>query len=521
MTWRAYLLLSLLGLACVMIVAALQPSPGYMDADYYYAGGLQLAVGKGFTEAYLWNYLDDPTGLPHPAFTYWMPLASLLTALVPALFENSSWFLIRIPLFFIAACLPALTAALAFTLSHNRSLSFASGLLAVFSGFYLPFLATTDTFAIYMFLGGAFFLVTHRLVTGRGRSSVNALLLGLLAGLMHLSRADGLLWLAVAMLALVFVRKYLHRRGGWLGCLAGFVAVLGGYILVMGPWFLHNHVTYSSLLAPGGSRMLWLTSYDQIFTYPAEDLTLQSWWQSGLGAILRARTWSLGLNASTAFAVQGGVFLLPFILIAGWHLRKEKLIQLAGLSWVLVLLAMTLAFPFAGARGGFFHAGAALQPVWWALAPIGLERFIQWGHRKRGWIEARARPVFLSGMVGLVIFLSILVAFLRLPGWGQEAARYQQLAAFLGAQGAGSSEVVIVSNPPGFFLASQNPAIALPDGDTATILALAERYAARYLILEPGAIPAGILPLYESPQAYPGLVYLGEVEEARVFRIQP
>jgi hypothetical protein len=306
-----------------------------------------------------------------------------------------------------------------------------------------------------------------------------------------------------------------------MGCLADFLVVLGGYLLVMAPWFLHNHATYSSWLAPGGSRMLWLTSYDQIFAYPVGNLTALSWWQSGLGAILRARTWSLGLNAGTTFAVQGGIFLLPFILIAGWHLRKEKLIQLAGLSWVLVLLAMTLAFPFAGARGGFFHSGAALQPIWWALAPIGLERFIQWGRRKRGWIEARARPVFLSGMVGLVIFLTILVAFLRLPGWGQEAARYQQLAAFLGAQGAGSSEVVIVSNPPGFYLASQTPAIALPDGDADTVLALAEQYAARYLILEPGAIPAGILPVYVSPQAYPGLVYLGEVEEARVFRIQP
>ena len=44
-----------------------------MDAEYYYAGGIRLAEGDGFTENFLWNYLDNPVGLPHPAFTYWMP----------------------------------------------------------------------------------------------------------------------------------------------------------------------------------------------------------------------------------------------------------------------------------------------------------------------------------------------------------------------------------------------------------------------------------------------------------------
>ena len=86
MTWRQYLLLALLGLAAVTFVAALQPSPGYMDADYYYAGGLQLVNCHGFTEPYLWNYLDDPAGLPHHSHAYWMPLASLLAAAAAALF---------------------------------------------------------------------------------------------------------------------------------------------------------------------------------------------------------------------------------------------------------------------------------------------------------------------------------------------------------------------------------------------------------------------------------------------------
>ena len=107
--------------------------------------------------------------------------------------------------------------------------------------------------------------------------------------------------------------------------------------------------------------MLWLTSYNQIFSYPATGLTFDAWMHSGLGDILLARLWSLGLNLANAFAVQGGVFLLPFIIIGIWQLRKQKLVRLAVLSWILILAAMTLAFPFAGARGGFIHSGAALH----------------------------------------------------------------------------------------------------------------------------------------------------------------
>ena len=37
----------------------------------------------------------------------------------------------------------------------------------------------------------------------------------------------------------------------------------------------------------------------------------------------------------------------------------------------------------------------------------------------------------------------------------------------------------MVANPPGFYLASGNPAIAVPDGDENTLLTVARRYQAR------------------------------------------
>ena len=188
MTWRHYLLLAVLGLSVVTLVAAFQSAPGYMDADYYYAGGLQMATGHGFTEPYLWNYLDDPAGLPHPSNAYWMPLASLLAAAGAALFGPGSWSAARVGFLAVAAAIPPLTAALAWSLTSRRDLALTSGLLAVFSAFYLPYLPITDTFGLYMLFGGTFFLLLSRsssLVT-RSALLITSFFLGFLAGL-HIS----------------------------------------------------------------------------------------------------------------------------------------------------------------------------------------------------------------------------------------------------------------------------------------------------------------------------------------------
>ncbi len=520
---RDYFLLALLGLAAVALVGAFQLSPGYMDADYYYAGGLQLAAGRGFTEPYLWNYLDDPAGLPHPSHAYWMPLASLLAALVPVLFGPASWFAVRIPFFLAAACIPPLTAALAFSLTSRRSLALTSGLLAVFSGLYLPFLATTDTFALYMLFGGLFFLLVARFSTSSPLPSSFSLLpspflLGLLSGLLHLSRADGLLWLALAFTAILFLRKPAQSLPSTLFSL---FSVLLGYLLLMAPWFARNYAAFGSFLAPGGSKMLWLTAYDQIFSYPASVLTFKAWWSAGWGEMLQARLWALGLNAANILTVQGGIFLLPLIVSGVWQLRKNATVRLAVLAWLLTLTVMTLAFPFAGARGGYFHSGAALQTVWWALAPLGLERLLAWGRARQDWDLRQARPLFTGALIGLAVLLTGMALALRLPSWDNEQISYSQINEYLVGQGMSGEAVVIVANPPGFYLASGNPAIAVPACNPRTLLDLARRYNAGYLILEQGSIPASLTPVYENPADFSGLTYLGEVEGARLYAIQP
>ncbi len=522
MTWRQYLLLALLGLFSAGVVALFQPTPGYIDADYYYSGGLELATGHGFTENFIWNYLDDPAGLPHPSNAYWMPLASLLAAAGAALFGSSSWTAARIGFLAIAACIPPVTAALAYSLTSKQFLAMISGLLAVFSAFYLKFIPTTDTFGLYMLLGGSFFLLL-----GRRYSNLTPLFLGLLAGLFHLSRVDGLLWLGIALLATIFLRP-ISTQKLFVTLIRPVLFCLAGYLLIMGPWLVRNWLVFGTPLAPGGSFSLWLTDYNQLFSYPASQLSFSNWWASGIPAILTARLWALLFNLANTLAVQGEIFLLPLICLGLWLYRRDQRIQIAVLSWGLTIFAMTLIFPFAGSRGGFIHSGAALQPVWWAVAPAGLDWLISVVAKWRRWKGRQAYIVFPILVVTVTGLLTTFIIFSQVIGmstsgsvWNQENSAYQKIGQYLSNEGAPETARVIIANPPGFYLATGHPSIALPDGNVDTIIAVADRYGADYLILEKESLPGVLMAVYNNPNQQAGLQYLGEKAEARIFVIHP
>ena len=228
---RTYIFLFLLALIVQIAVAALEKVPGYLDADYYFAGGIQLAQGHGFTEPYIWTYLDDPQGLPHPSHGYWMPLASIIAALGMVLTGQQTYTAGRLFFILIAALAPPLTAALAYTFSERPALAFISGVLAIFSVFHLPFLPVTDNYGIFMILGGLYFLLADR--------PRPWFWLGLFAGLMTLARSDGLLWLALTFLLVLWRVKDASP--------ANFVAYASqitqyalfaflGFLLIMGPW---------------------------------------------------------------------------------------------------------------------------------------------------------------------------------------------------------------------------------------------------------------------------------------------
>jgi hypothetical protein len=162
MSWRHYAILFVLGLAVPFAVAQYQSLPGYMDADYYFAGGIQLATGKGFNEPYIWNYLSDPQTLLTPSHTYWMPLASIISAIGMWLTSQTTYSAGRFPFILLSACVPILTATLAFDMTKRQLIAMTAGLLSIFSLLYAPFMPVPDNYAIFMLLGGTFLLLAPK-----------------------------------------------------------------------------------------------------------------------------------------------------------------------------------------------------------------------------------------------------------------------------------------------------------------------------------------------------------------------
>jgi len=105
--------------------------------------------------------------------------------------------------------------------------------------------------------------------------------------------------------------------------------------------------------------------------------------------------------------------------------------------------------------------------------------------------------------------------------WGREAAAYSQIEEFLVEQGAPGEAAIIVANPPGYYLTSGRPAVAVPDGDAQTVLDVAHRYGGRYLTLEKGSLLGDLAKLYDQPTGQADFTFLGEVGTARIYAIQP
>ena len=522
MNWRHYLALFVIGLAVPFALSRYQSLPGYMDADYYFAGGTQLATGKGFTEPYIWNYLSGPQALPNPSHTYWMPLASIVSALGMWVTGSITYAAGRAPFIFLSACVPLLVSALAFDISRQTRLTLASGLLSIFSMYYAPFMPVPDNYGIYMLLGAAFFLLAPR------TQKWIPLALGAIAGLLALARSDGLLWLGLAGLTTLYSLSFREREGRRaelvevVRVIPAGLLVLAGYLLIAGFWHYRSITLFDSLITPGGGRLLWLENYNQTFIYPPEALTREGFLRAGWPAALQDRASALAFNTGNTFAAQGEIFLFPLILIGLWQLRADLRIRIAITGWLILFIVMTIVFPFAGSRGSFFHAGAAFQPMWWVAAPIGLDALLSWLRGRGQFKDSNAPVVFQGILVLLAALMTFYLVNLRVisNGWAEDDVIYPAVEEKFQESGINSNDVVIVRNPPGYFLASGRSAVVLPFGDQSTILAVAEKFHADYLVLERGGTFEGIQSLYDKPQANPKFDYLGEVDGARLYRIQ-
>ena len=509
---RSYLILFIVGAGVVMITSLFQQAPGYMDADYYYATGLRIANNKGLTEPFLWNYLGDYSSVFHPSHDYWLPLTSFISSLGMVLFRDDSFSAAQAGFILVAALVPPLTAKLAYRQYGEVRTAYLAGFLACFPVFYMPFLPVTDSFGPMMVLGGIFFLIISR-----DLNVARSLFLGVIVGMMHLARTEGFLWLGIAYLSL-----YLKgQRKIWV-----YIAPLAGYLLIFGPWMIRNVVVFGSPLGIGGIQTMWITDYDQLFLYPADNLTFSRWWSQGIKSIMGDRLWGLKLNTITAITVQGQIYLFPLIYLGVKRSWKRKEVKVGLAAWVILFILMTILFPLQGARGGFFHAGAALQSLIWSVAAVGLSSLVEWGVKHRNWIYKQAWGMLGIGLVIISILTTSYIVEKRVigedvtsPVWNQPMKEYKKIGNTLAKLGAKKNDLVMVNNPPGYYVATHSPSIVVPEGGKNALFEAAERYGAKYLILDRNT-PESLSEIYQSPEGHQGLMYLKTKEDIHYFKIE-
>lgn len=521
---RELLLILLFSLAFQAFWGLRLAHPSYFDAYYYTTNAQRLAAGQGFTEEIIWQYLDDPAGLPNPSHTYWMPLPSIVGAAGYALglgFRGA-----QIPFWLMASLLPLLGYAISWRLSGGvRWQARSAALLTAAGGWYAAKWVQPTTFSLFAWVGaGCLFLLA--LAYERGRPFYWGLA-GLAAGLAHLARADGILLLGVAGLFWVaqaaepWLAGRRERSPGTTipAAVAALLLLLGGYLLVMGPWFWHSWQVSGRPLSTVGTQTIFLTTYNDVFAY-GRSFDLAHYLAWGWRNIVASKLDALWL-ALQSFVAVTGLTAFTFFMLVGWRAlardpRRSRFLRPFTVYTALLFLLMSLVFTFPGQRGSLLHSSTALWPWSMALVPVGIDRSVTWiAERRRSWRPEQAKRIFAVAFV-LIAYLVTFAVSLNQPRLEVAAAVYEEVATMLPAD-----TVVMTSDPPGFYYHTALPAVVAPNEPPPILLDAADRYGARYLLLD-DEHPPPLTELYEGQVDYPRVQLLRDFGDGfRLYRLRP
>lgn len=523
---RAYLLLAVVTLLLRIVTALPIERAGYMDASYTVHVGSNLAQGRGFVEEVLWNYLDEPRGLPHPSNLYWLPLPTLLSAVFFVLL-GVSFHAAQIPFILLSCAIPLLAYYLARRLSERNDFAWTAGLLAAFSGFFTVYWVSPDNFTTFA-VAADFTLICGAIAIRRSNWRW-FLAAGVFGGLAQLSRADAAVLLVAILITFAFWRGQRDARtpplgnnpakastpfgGNWLKPLIIVSVALGaGFLLVLLPWIIRNTIVVGSPLAPGTTRTLWLLSYDEFFNYDVTRLTLERYLDWGIGNIIGSKLTALGFNTLVLLFGVTQIFLAPFALLGFWKLRDKLEIRVALVYLVLLIVVMSFVFTFPAMRGSMFHSSTAMVLYAAVATPFGLEAAIGWlARHRRSWQPEQAQRVFRAGIVVLALFFSLFLYAQGVLGnvlggsdsialWNKRDIEYRAIDQQLDALGIPNDMPILTVDPPSFINETGRRSIYLPTESVEAIYAAAKQLGTEYLVLQ-----------FDHPRPLREL-YLGEAE---------
>ena len=508
------LVVLLLSLSVRILTALPQQQPHYFDAYYYYNVAENLSLDRGFVVDFIWNYLQSPDTVTHASNLYWMPLTSIIAWPFLAIL-GASYRAAQIPFVLLSALLPVLVYYLSYHIYGRRDYAFLSAILTAFAPFYLRYWACPDNFTPFAVAAGLS-LITIYLGWSK-REARYFLFTGLLFGLSHLARADGiLLWIALlATLVIIWLRTrttsddrppadaLTNQAIRFRTCLFWLLLAVAGYLIITGPWFYRNWGLIGAPLSGAGTKTIFLRDYADIFSY-SKELSLQNYLAWGWGAILRSKFSAAVHNLAVILgALQ--FHLAPVALIGLWQLRRRREYVPFYVYAATLYLAMTLIFTFPSTHASMLHSTGALLPFLFVAAVPGIDTAVGWiAVRRRTWHPRTARKVFRVGLTVVLVTISLFeysrAVFLSLnpvaiePRWNRANTGYLAVQAWLDDNSAGDAPVMVV-DPPAYYYFTHHPAVVIPNDDIEVVVEVADRYGADYLVLEYDHV-ASLDPLY-------------------------
>ena len=515
--------LFVLALAIRAVLAALSPDPAYPDSAYYVDIARNLAAGKGFTENFLWTFIDvggripaNPH-LPVPSNAHWAPLASMVQ--VPFIWLLGPTQLASLLPFVLVG---ALAAPLGWAIAHDAGASplvqVGSGILGAIPGLTTVFMAQPDNFALTMVLGGTALWLTSRGLRGHARSFVAA---GLLIGLATLARTDGALLAAAPAAAFGWDRWRSWRTARLAppappGAPAGasqpgqapasarpgapaipFAATVGcalGFLVVVGPWWIRQLAVFGSISPSTGYGILWLRTFADLDSVTAPR-TLAALLAQPPGVLLGSRVMGFVAAIGIYLALVCAIFLAPFAAIGWWRRRRSTETGPWLVAAVVLLLFSGLLFAIHVPNGMFLHASVSLAPVTYWLTMEGIAAVAGWAAaRRRGWNADRLARLLAVGVLAVVIAGSALAAATVRAGWETTLAERAQLTAAIDRLAAPGDLLMSIDTATFEYLTGHG-GIVIPNDPLPVIEQAAHAYGVRWLVLERNGVVPTLAPL--------------------------
>jgi len=381
---KFYLCVYAVALVVYAAVAWPHTHPPYIDSFYYVDIARNLARGQGFTEGFVWNYLSGAPPIPHPSSAYWLPGLSVLLA--PAFLVGTGYRGAALLTAAIAALLPLLAARIGCDLFGTRRHALTMAALTLFSGIWFHDWTTPDAFVPAAILTATTLLLASHAVQGRGpwRGGLALSAAGATASLDALTRQEGALLAPALLLAVVLTRGAPRRL--WPRGLVGAAVLYGA---VQAPWLWHNLIVLGATGASGGSRTLWMRSYDAFYALRTDALTSGAYLRWGLGNIVAARLHAIVFTLEV-WAALWLVVLVPPLLVGLWQLRRRVKLRPFFCYWAILALSMPLLFTATIEHGTLLHASGGLLPFTSALIVGGIDGVaaavvrVTWARRRKG-----------------------------------------------------------------------------------------------------------------------------------------